>query len=121
MKRWGIAVAVVLLVIFCVLNCTAIDPEDFTGDWYSSREQCIYHFQNGLIYCQKYPIFMSDGESVSGAYVFSGKSIFLFAEGIEGLEAEREVYLVETADESLLCEREDGTGKIYFIRANRKK
>ena len=40
MKRWGIAAAVVLLGIFCALNRTAMDPADFTGDWYSSYEQC---------------------------------------------------------------------------------
>ena len=121
MKRWGIAAAVVLLGIFYTLNRTAMDPADFTGDWYSSREQCIYHFQNGLIYCPKYPILISDGNAISGAYVFSGKSIFLFAKGIEGLETEREVYLVETAEESLLCENDDGTGQIFFVRDNRGK
>ncbi len=121
MKRWGIAAAVVLLAIFFALNHTAIDPEDFTGDWYSSREQCIYHFQDGLIYCPKYPILISEEDSVSGAYVFSGKSIFLFAAGIEGLETEREVYLIETSEESLLCEKSDGTGQIYFVRDNRRK
>ena len=121
MKRWGIAAAVVLLGIFCALNQTAMDPADFTGDWYSSREQCIYHFRNGLISCPKYPIMISDGDSISGAYVFSGKSVLLFAEGIEGLETEREVYLIETEDESLLCEKPDGTGQIYFVRDNRRK
>ena len=120
MKRWGIAAAVVLLGIFCALNRTAMDPADFTGDWYSSYEQCIYHFQDGLIYCPKYPI-MSDGEAISGAYVFSGKSILLFAKGIQGLENEREVYLIETKEESLLCENADGTGQIYFVRDNRRK
>lgn len=121
MKRWGIAAAVVLLGIFCALNRTAMDPADFTGDWYSSREQCIYHFQDGLIYCPKYPIIFSEGEPISGAYSFSGKSVFLFAEGIEGLETEREVYLIETKEESILCEKADGTGQIYFVRDNRRK
>lgn len=120
MKRWGIAAAVVLLGIFCALNRTAMDPADFTGDWYSSYEQCIYHFQDGLIYCPKYPI-MSDNAPISGAYVFSGKSILLFAKGIQGLETEREVYLIETKEESLLCENSDGTGQIYFVRDNRRK
>lgn len=121
MKRWGIAAAILLLAIFCVLSRTAVDPEDFTGDWYSSCEQCIYHFQDGLIYCPKYPILTSDGNSISGAYVFSGKSVFLFVNGIEGLETEREVFLVETAEESLLCENADGTGQIFFVRDNRGK
>lgn len=120
MKRWGIVAAVVLQGIFCALNQTAMDPADFNGDWYSSREQCIYHFQGGLIYCPKYQI-LSEGEPISGAYVFSGKSILLFAKGIQGLETEREVYLIETKEESLLCEKSDGTGQIYFVRDNRRK
>ena len=28
----------------------------------------------------------------------------------------RELYLVENKEEALLCEREDGTGEIYFVR-----
>ncbi len=119
MKRWGIAAAMVLLAGFLLLSRTAVDPEDFTGQWYSGREQCIYQFRDGLIYCSRYPISESDGESISGAYVFSGKSIFLFVKGIEGLETEREVYLIKRAEESLLCENKDGTGQIYFVRDNR--
>ena len=119
MKRWGISAAIALLAIFCLLGRTAVDPEDFTGQWYSSREQCIFLFRDGLIYCEKYPISESDPSFLSGAYVFSGKSVFLFANGIEGLEKEREVYLIETPEESLLCEKKDGTGQIYFVRDNR--
>ena len=121
MKRWGIAAAVVLLAGFLMLSRTALDPEDFAGQWYSSREQCIYDFRDGLIYCARYPICELDGEPLSGAYAFSGRSILLFVQGIEGLETEREVYLVETREESLLCENKDGTGQIYFIRDNRGK
>lgn len=121
MKRWAIAAAIVLLVIFCTLNRTAVNPDDFTGPWYSGTEQCIYHFQDGLISCPKYSILISDGKPISGAYAFAGKSVFLFAEGIEGLETEREVFLIKTAEESLLCENKDGSGQIYFIRDNRGK
>lgn len=121
MKRWGIPAAVLLLGIFCLLGRTAVDPEDFSGEWYSSREQCIYLFQDGLIYCRKYPVPVSESDFISGAYSFSGKSLFLFAEGIEGLESAREVYLVENKEESLLCEHEDGTGQIFFVRDNKGK
>jgi len=119
MKRWGIAAVMALLAAFLFLSRTAVDPEDFTGQWYSSREQCIYEFRDGLIYCSKYPLCKLEEGALSGAYVFSGKSIFLFARGIEGLETEREVYLIEKPEESLLCEKKDGSGEIYFVRDNR--
>ncbi len=122
MKRWGIPVIIILLLIaFSVLNQPAIDPEDFSGEWYSGQEQCIYDFREGLIYCRKYQIPVSDTESISGAYTFSGKSVYLFAVGIEGLEKEKELYLIENPEESLLCENKEGTGRIYFVRDNRKK
>ena len=122
MKRWGIPVLMALvLVISCILSRTAMDPEDFSGEWYSSQEQCIYLFREGLIYCRRYPVNVSQSEFISGAYTFSGKSLYLFAEGVEGLETPVELYLFETSEESLLCEKEDGTGRIYFIRDNRGK
>lgn len=120
MKRWGIPVTIILLLIsFFFLSQPAIDPERFSGEWYSGQEQSIYHFREGLIYCRKYEVPLSDTEAISGAYTFSGKSIFLFAEGIQGLETAREVFLVENGDECLLCENADGTGMIFFIRDNR--
>ncbi len=121
MKRWVISISIILLTIICLLGKTAMDPEDFSGEWYSGKEQCIYLFCDGLIYCQKYPVSLSDSDFISGAYTFSEKSVFLFAEGIEGLESPREVYLIQNKDESLLCENDDGSGKIYFIRDNRRK
>ena len=120
MKRWWILPAGVLLIITLLLSQTAMDPEDFTGQWYSSREQCVYLFRDGLIYCEKYPLTVLEDAAVSGAYTFSGKSVYLFAAGIEGLEESRELYLVETKEESMLCEHKDGTGEIYFVRDNRK-
>jgi hypothetical protein len=104
-----------------MLGQNAIDPDDFSGEWYSSQEQCIYHFSEGMIQCQKYPIPLSDNDYISGAYSFSKNSVFLFAEGIDGLESPREVFLVKNADECLLCENKDGSGRIYFIRDNRSK
>lgn len=121
MKRWGIPAAALLLLTFCLLSRTAINPEDYTGEWYSSQEQCIYRFQEGMIYCSRYSVPVSESDFISGAYTFSGKCVFLFAKGIDGLEEPRELYLVENREESLLCENKDGTGKIFFIRDNRKK
>ena len=119
MKRWGIPAAIVLLLC-CLLCRTAINPEDISGQWYSSQEQCIYHFSEGMIYCSEYAVPISDSDFVSGAYTFSGKSVFLFANGIEGLESPKELFLIKKGEESLLCEREDGTGRIFFVRENRK-
>ena len=120
MKRWAIPAAILLLIV-CALSQPAMDPEDFSGQWYSSREQCIYLFRGGIIYCRKYPILLSEEASISGAYTFSGESVYLFAEGIEGLESPRELFLVEHKEESLLCENKDGSGQIFFVRDNKGK
>lgn len=121
MKRWVIPGAIALLLLAILLGQTAMDPEDFSGAWYSSREQCVYLFQEGIIYCQKYPIPLSEEAYISGAYTCCGKSVYLFASGIEGLEKEKELYLIQNREESLLCENKDGTGQIYFVRDNRGK
>jgi len=121
MKRWVMALVILFLLLLCFLGQTAMDPEDFSGEWYSSQEQAVYLFEEGIIYCQKYPIAVSEYDYISGGYAFSGKSVFLFAKGIDGLETAKEVYLIQNADESILCEHKDGTGNIYFVRDNRKK
>lgn len=97
----------------------AINPEDFSGRWYSAKDQGIYQFQEGLIYCDKHPVMLSDDAFISGAYSCSRNSIFLFARGIEGLETEKELYLVHKGEGSFLCEQKDGSGMIYFIRYNK--
>lgn len=114
---------------FCIILClgiviafwgqTAIDPEDFSGQWYSSGDQNAYLFREGLIYNSKHTVKLSDSEFISGAYSYCKDSIFLFAEGIEGLETEKELYLVHKGDGSFLCENKDGSGTIYFIRYNK--
>ena len=117
MRRWwllGIAIVTVMAIAF--LGQTAIDPQDYTGQWYSASGQQVYCFQEGVIYCDKYAVTLSDGTSISGAYSFSGKKVALFALGVEGLESVKELYLVENKEESLLCERKDGSGQIYFVR-----
>lgn len=109
-----------IIVIFCILIAgfcqTAMDPEAFAGQWYSSSDQSIYLFQEGLIYSPQNAIAISDTDSISGAYSYCGKSVFLFASGIKGLETEKELYLIHKGDGSFLCENKDGSGKIYFIR-----
>ena len=119
MRKWlflGLAIIAVALIAF--LGQPAIDPEDFTGDWYSVDGQHVYRFRNGIIHCEQHFVELGDGSSFSGAYSFSGKSIQLFAIGVDGLESQKELYLVEHKEESLLSDRPDGKGAIYFVRHN---
>jgi hypothetical protein len=93
MKKWlllGFAVIAVVLIAF--LGQPAVDPEDFTGEWYSTDGQNIYRFQNGIIHCDKHNISLADDSIFSGAYIFSGKSVVLFTMGIEGIETEQKLY-----------------------------
>ena len=117
MKRPAVFCVIILaLILFAGLSQTAKDPSYFSGQWYSSTDQTAYFFQEGLIYCSKYPVPVSENAFLSGAYVSGKQSILLFAAGVEGLETEKELYLVHKDNGSFLCEREDGSGKIYFIR-----
>ena len=106
----------IILIILAGLCMTAVDPEDFTGTWYSSKDQSLYLFQEGILYCAKNPIPLSESEHISGAYTFSQGSVFLFAKGIPGLEREKQLFLVRKDNCSFLCENPDGTGENFFIR-----
>lgn len=105
-----------LLIVIAGLIQTARDPASFSGEWYSSQDQTLYLFEEGLIYCSKHPVALSENSFLSGAYVCSKESIYLFATGIHGLEREQELYLIRKEDCSFLCENKDGSGRIYFIR-----
>ena len=95
MRRLAVfCIVIILLFILVGFSQTAIDPEDFSGEWYSSDKQNVYIFQEGLIYCSQYPIALSDSAFISGAYFHCDDSIILFAAGIPGLETEKELYLV---------------------------
>jgi len=109
-------IVIILLIILVGFSQTAIDPEDFSGEWYSSDNQNVYLFREGLIYCPKFPIALTDSIFISGAYSHCDDSIVLFAAGIPGLETEKELYLIEKEDASFLYENKDGSGTIYFIR-----
>ncbi len=120
MKRLTVFCIIIILLAATICLCQITnDPAHFSGQWYSSDDQTAYLFQDGLIYSQKYSIPLSDTVSISGAYTYSKNSIFLFLEGIEGLETERELYLVQKGDGSFLCENKDGSGKVYLIRYNK--
>lgn len=116
LATFGILLILILLVM--TLSQPVMVPQDFAGRWYSSSDQCAYLFEEGLIYCPKYPIDLSDTEYISGAYTCCRDSIFLFVSGIDGLETEKELYLVRKDDGSFLCDHADGSGKVYFIRSN---
>ena len=117
MRRWlSLGIITILLLVLCLLGRTAIDPEDFTGEWYSPQDQTVYRFREGIIDCPKRSIPLSDGEGFSGAYAFSRDSIVLFTVGEQGTGQVLELYLIENGKESLLCDRKDGSGAIYFAR-----
>lgn len=121
MKRFLITAVIIILAVIGMLGQTILDPADYTGEWYSANGQCVYLFREGIIYCEKHSIPLFDGSAVSGAYTFSGKSIVLFAAGAEGLETTRELYLIEHKEEIYLCDNEEGTGEIFFIRSQQEK
>lgn len=121
MKKWLLfGTAIITAAMIAFLGQPAVDPEDFTGEWYSVDGQNIYLFQDGIIQCKEHSVALADGSIISGAYTFSGKTAAVFAIGVDGLETVRELYLVEHKEETLLCENADGTGTIYFVRHNER-
>ena len=110
-------IVVLLLIIITGFSRTALDPEVFRGEWYSADDQKLYYFQDGLIFSSQFTDNDTDAVSISGAYMYSRDTVFLFAEGVPGLETEQEIYLVQNHDGRLLCENKDGTGRIYFIQS----
>ncbi len=118
MKRWlllGIIMVLVLAGICCLFR-TALEPEAFTGVWYSAEDGSAYVFQGGIIRCQEHHVPVSDDTIFSGSYSFSADSIALFAVGVEGLEQVREIYLIRSWRGDRLCENRDGSGTVYFYR-----
>ena len=115
----ALCVLIFIMLIAVVFPQAAIDPNDFTGEWYSSQDQDLYLFQHGLIYYPRKRIATSDTTFISGAYTYSKKSILLFAAGIKGLETERELFLVQKDDVTFLCEYPDGSGQVFFIRSRK--
>ena len=114
-RRAIVSIIICIFLIIAGLSQTAWNPESIRGEWYSSNDQQAYLFEEGLIFCDKYSL---DTDSICGAYSYCRNSVFLFAKGIEDLETEKEIYYFKNLDGSFLCENEDGTGRIYFIRYN---
>ena len=115
-RSFLICIVILIVLVSAGLSLTATDPDDFIGQWYSAADQSVYQFREGLIFCAKHTVPLSDAEVISGAYSFGKDSIFLFATGIPGLETERELFLIARGEECFLCENPDGTGTVYFIR-----
>lgn len=109
----------ILLLIIVGLCQPVVDLQNYTGVWYSADDQTVYLFQNGLIYCTNHAVPISGMDFVSGAYSYCINSILLFANGVEGLETEKEVFWVQNDNGSFLCENKDGSGEIYFIRQHK--
>lgn len=114
---------VIMIILFAGIivisfGRVAMDPADYTGEWYSANGQSAYLFQEGIICCQRNGGGLGDMSSFGGAYNISKDSILLFVIGVDGLETEKELYLVKNKGVSLLCDNKDGNGRIYFIRAN---
>lgn len=122
MKRLAVfCIIIFLLAIVAGFSQTAINPEDFSGCWYSSHDQSAYLFQEGLIYCPKQSQSLLETEPIRGAYVFCKDAILLFCTGIEGLETEKELYLIHSGEGSFLCENRNGSGELYFARYHERE
>lgn len=120
MKRIAAVCSIILLLAGIIFLCqTASEPDAYRGCWYSADDQTQYRFEDGLIYCAKHPVSLSEEDYISGAYTYRKNSVYLFAAGVEGLLQEKQIYLVRKQEGSFLCEREDGSGKIYFIRSEK--
>ena len=117
MKRLpALCIFVILSVFLLSLFQTALDPAAFSGQWYTSGDQCVYWFQEGLIFTTKQDELSYDLSSACGAYTYCKNSIVLFVVGVEGLETEKELYLIRKENTSILCEDKAGYGPVYFIR-----
>lgn len=122
MKRaLKILIVIFLFIVVVCLSQTAVDPDDFTGHWFSSEDHSVYLFRNGLIYCPRHSVPISDADSISGAYCYGKDRVYLFAKGIQGLENGKELYLIQKDDTSILCDSRDGSGVIYFARSKNNK
>jgi len=109
MKKWlPAAVAGVVVCAGILLSAPVRKPGDFTGTWYSVLEDSCYFFGEGMISC-------SDGE-FRGAYVFDREKVLVFVSDIQGLELEKELYLIHRRDGDYLCDNPNGDGQVYFRR-----
>lgn len=118
MKRWiAFAIIIVLFIsIFALLARKAMDPADFTGEWYGAEDGRLYRFQEGIITS---PADNHDGgDGFYGAYVFCADRILLFTVSSDGQSELKELYPAGEPKGEFLSETADGAGRIVFSRNN---
>ena len=118
MKRWiAFAIVIVLFIsIFALLAQKAIDPADFTGEWYGAEDGRLYRFREGIITGPADT--QGAGDGFYGAYVFCGDRILLFTVSSDGQSGLKELYPAGEPKGEFLSETADGTGRIVFSRSN---
>ena len=118
MKRWIVfAIVIVLFIsIFALLAQKAIDPADFTGEWYGAEDGRLYRFREGIITGPADT--QGAGDGLYGAYVFCGDRILLFTVSSDGQSGLKELYPAGEPKGEFLSETADGAGRIVFSRSN---
>lgn len=118
MKRWiAFAIIIVLFIsIFALLARKAMDPADYTGEWYGAEDGRLYRFREGIITS---PADNHDGgDGFYGAYVFCADRILLFTVSSDGQSELKELYPAGEPKGEFLSETADGAGRIVFSRSN---
>lgn len=109
MRRWMLAGLLAGLAAGAFL--TRPICSDYSGLWYSAGGQQAYVFRDGLISKEGE---LEDGEAFLGAYCPADQKLLLFVLDIDGLEQERELYLIRQNGREALWDREDGI--VFFYR-----
>ena len=112
MKRW-IALGIILTALIAgvfFLQQTAIDPGDFTGEWYRAEDGKRYCFREGVIEDPE------EQAGFGGAYVFSRNKVLLFTVDPSGESRICELYPAGEPKGEFLSESPDGKGRIVFSR-----
>ena len=118
MKRW-IALAIILLILISgwgLLARKAVDPADFTGDWYGAEDGRLYQFHEGIITSPEDA--QGAGDGFCGAYLFCKDRVLLFTVSLDGQSKLKELYPAGEPKGEFLSETADGTGRIVFSRSN---
>ena len=118
MKRWIVFAIVILLFIsiFALLARKAMDPADYTGEWYGAEDGRLYRFREGIITSPA--DIQGTGDVFCGAYVFCGDRILLFTVSSDGQSELKELYPAGEPKGEFLSETADGAGRIVFSRSN---
>ena len=118
MKRWIVFAIVIILFIsiFALLAQKAMNPADFTGEWYGAEDGRLYRFREGIITGPSDA--QGAGDGFCGAYVFCADRILLFTVSSDGQSELKELYPAGEPKGEFLSETADGTGRIVFSRSN---